>query len=180
MIPEKCFSARRVALYVGIEVLPDASDRPSLLAGFPVLTEISVLWGDEDAFAHVNNVAYLRWCETARVDYLRCIGLFPRLPPQGLGPIIASLTCHYHRPLSYPDTVAVGTRVTAIGNSSFRMEHRIVSRSLGELAAEADSTMVTVDYSTGKPVRVPAAVREAISKLEGRTFSDPTPPKSRR
>jgi len=164
----------------GIEVLSDKADRPSLLAGFPVLTEITVLWGDEDAFAHVNNVAYLRWCETARVDYLRHIGLFPRLPPQGLGPIIASLTCHYRLPLSYPDTVTVGTRVTAIGNSSFRMEHRIVSRALDEVAAEADSTMVTVDYASGKPVRVPDAVRETISELEGRTFCDPTPPKNRR
>ena len=151
--------------------MPDTLDRPSALAGFPILTEISVLWGDQDAFGHVNNVAYLRWCESARVDYLRRIGLFPQLPPQGLGPILASLTCHYQKPLNYPDTVTVGTRVTAIGNSSFRMEHRIVSRASGMLAAEAHSAMVTVDYSTGKPVRVPPAIREAISALEGRDFS---------
>jgi acyl-CoA thioester hydrolase len=143
---------------------------PDGLAGFPVVSEISVLWGDEDAFGHVNNVAYLRWCETARVEYLRRIGLFPQLPPQGLGPIIASLTCHYRRPLKYPDTAVVGTRVTSIGNSSFRMEHRIVSGNTGEIAAEADSAMVAVDYSTGKPVRVPAEIRQAIAGLEGREF----------
>ena len=132
--------------------------------------ELSILWGDEDAFNHVNNVAYLRWCETARVEYLRRIGLFPQLPPLGIGPIIASQTCHYRRPLNYPDTVVVGTRVTAIGNSSFRMEHRIVSRATGQVGADAESTMVTMDYSTGKSVRVPAAVRQAIVDLEGRTF----------
>jgi acyl-CoA thioester hydrolase len=125
-----------------------------------------VLWGDEDSFAHVNNVAYLRWCETARVEYLRRIGLFPELPPRGLGPIVASVTCNYRRPLKYPDTVAVGTRVAAIGNSSFRMEHRIVSRSTGEIAAEASSAMVTVDYATGKPERVPEQVRRSIARLE--------------
>jgi acyl-CoA thioester hydrolase len=141
-------------------------DESSPLAGFPVVVEISVLWGDEDSFAHVNNVAYLRWCETARVEYLRRIGLFPELPPQGLGPIIASVTCHYRRPLKYPDTVAVGTRVRSIGNSSFRMGHRIVSRTAGVIAAEAESTMVTVDYSTGKPVPVPEHIRTAIARLE--------------
>jgi len=140
------------------------------LAGFPILTEISVLWGDEDAFSHVNNVAYLRWCETSRIEYLRSIGLFPQLPPQGIGPIIASQTCHYRSPLKYPDAVVVGTRVKAIGNSSFRMEHSIVSRTTGKLAAEADSTMVVVDYSTGKSVRLPAEVRQAIIRLEGRDF----------
>ena len=138
-----------------------------LLAGFPVVTEISVLWGDEDAFAHVNNVAYLRWCETGRVEYLRQIGHFPDLPPRGLGPILASVTCHYRKALTYPDTVAVGTRVTRIGNSSVRIEQRIVSRSTGEIAAEAESTMVTVDYSIGKPAPVPEDVRLAIARLEG-------------
>jgi acyl-CoA thioester hydrolase len=140
------------------------------LAGFASVTEVTVLWGDEDGFGHVNNVAYLRWCETARVEYLRRIGLFPELPPRGIGPILASLTCHYRRPLGYPDTVMVGTRVAAIGNSSFQMEHRMVSRATGEVAAEADSAMVAVDYTTGKPVRVPAAVRRAIAAIEGRSF----------
>jgi len=131
-----------------------------------VVTVISVLWGDEDAFAHVNNVAYLRWCETARVEYLHGVGLFPQLPPRGVGPIIAAITCHYRRQLKYPDTVSVGTRVKSIGNTSFRMEQRISSHASGEIAAEVDTTMVTVDYSTGKPVRVPQQTREAIAQLE--------------
>ncbi len=149
--------------------LPDnASMESPLLAGFPVVTEIAVLWGDEDSFAHVNNVAYLRWCETGRVEYLRRIGLFPDLPPSGLGPIIASVTCHYRLPLKYPDTVWVGTRVTAVGNSSFQMQHRIVSRAAGKVAADVESAMVTIDYSTGRPARVPEQVRQAIARLEER------------
>jgi len=133
-----------------------------------------VLWGDQDAFNHVNNLAYLRWCESARVEYLVRIGLFPQLPPRGVGPIIASLTCHYRRPLNYPDTVVVGTRVTSIGNASFRMEHRIVSLATGELAAEIDSAMVTLDYGSGKSVRVPEEVRQAITELEGRAVEEPS------
>jgi len=92
------------------------------------------------------------------------------MPPQGLGPILASLTCHYRRPLNYPDTVLIGTRIAAIGKSSLRMEHAIVSRATGELAAESHSVIVTVDYSTGKPVRVPDDVRRAIANLECREF----------
>jgi acyl-CoA thioesterase FadM len=30
--------------------------------------------------------------------------------------------------------------------------------------------IVTVDYSTGKPVRVPDDVRQAVANLEGRDF----------
>jgi acyl-CoA thioesterase FadM len=46
------------------------------------------------------------------------------------------------------------------------MEHRIISRSTGAIAAEAESAMVTVDYSTGKAARVPEEVRHAIACLE--------------
>jgi acyl-CoA thioester hydrolase len=130
------------------------------------------LWGDEDAFGHVNNVAYVRWCETARVEYLCRIGLFPPLPPRGIGPIVASQTLNYRRQMKFPDTVVVGTRVTAVGNSSFRMEHRIVSRATGEIVAESDAAMVTMDYAVGRPVRVPGDIRQAISRLEGRAFDE--------
>ena len=141
-----------------------------MLAGFPIVTEITVLWGDQDAFGHVNNVAYLRWCETARVEYFRRIDLAAPAAPETIGPILATQTCHYRRPLNYPDTVVIGTRVTAIGNSSVRMEHKLVSRAAGEIAAESDSVIVTVDYATGRPVRVPEVVRRHIGQVEGRDF----------
>ena len=99
--------------------------RHEALAGFPVVVEIPLLWGNQDAFGHINNVVYLRWCETARVEYLQRAGMWVPLPPRGTGPILASIKCDYKRPLNYPDIVWVGARVTRIGNSSIRMEHCI-------------------------------------------------------
>jgi len=139
---------------------------PEDLSAFPITFEMPVLWADEDTFGHVNNIAYLRWCEAGRIEYLRRIELLPGIPPRGVGPIVASLTCHYRAPLNYPDTVIIGTRVVRIGNSSFRMDHRIVSSRSLKIAAEAETTLVTIDYDTGAPVPVPASVRDAISRLE--------------
>ncbi len=146
------------------------SESHPLLADFPVVITIPVLWGDEDAFGHVNNLIYLRWCETARVEYLRRIEMFPPLPPTGTGPILASIKCDYKMPVTYPDTVDVGARVTRIGTSSFRMEHRVLSRNLEKLVAEVDSTMVVLDYGSGEPVPVPQETRRIIGKLEGKAF----------
>ena len=137
------------------------------LSAFPVIIDIPVFWADEDTFGHVNNIAYLRWCEAGRIEYLRRVELLPtEIPPRGVGPIVASLTCHYRVPLNYPDTVIIGTRVARIGNSSFRMDHRIFSRSCGKIAAEAETTLVTIDYGTGGPVPVPVSVRDGIARLE--------------
>ena len=142
------------------------TDRHPLLVDFPVVTVIPVLWGDQDAFGHVNNLVYLRWAETARVDYLLRIAQFPALPPSGVAPILASIKCDYRRVVNFPDTVYVGTRITRIGNSSIQMAHRIVSRSLDEIAAEVDSTLVLLDYRINKPVRVPDETRKLIGDLE--------------
>lgn len=136
------------------------------LTGYPVVVTIPLLWGDHDAFGHVNNVMYLRWCETARVEYLLRIGLWPPLPPSGVGPILASISCDYKRALTYPDTVAVGAKVTRIGNRSFRMHHRVVSQALATVAAEVDSAIVVLDYARNMAVPVPEPCRKAIEELE--------------
>ena len=140
------------------------------LAGFPLVVTIPLLWGDLDAFGHVNNLVYLRWCESARVDYLERVGMWVPLPPTGPGPILASIKCDYKRPLNYPDTVEVGSRITRIGNSSMQMQHRVVSLSLGLVAAEVESVLVLLDYATGKAVPVPAEMRRAIGEVEGKEF----------
>jgi len=138
------------------------------LIDFPIVIAIPLLWGDHDAFGHVNNLAYLRWCETARVEYLMRVAMWPALPPVGIGPILASVSCNYKRPLTFPDTVYVGTRVTHIGNRSFQMQHRIVSQALNAVAAEVDSTIVILDYAQNKAVPVPEACRRAIEELESK------------
>jgi acyl-CoA thioester hydrolase len=140
-----------------------------LLAGYPVVTTIPLLWGDEDAFGHVNNLIYLRWCETARVEYMLRTGMWVDLPPSGAGPILASVKCDYKAQLTYPDTVDVGTRIGAIKNSSFQMEHIVVSRNLGGVAAAVDSTLVWFDYGSGKSVTVPQEIRRVIAELQGKS-----------
>jgi acyl-CoA thioester hydrolase len=145
--------------------------RHESLAGFPVVVTIPLLWGDQDAFGHINNVVYFRWCETARVEYMVRVGLWVPLPPRGLGPILASIKCDYKRPLNYPDTVEVGARIIRIGTSSMQMEHCIVSQELGVVAATADSTVVLLDYGSNKPVAVPTEMRRVIGELEGKEFA---------
>jgi len=134
-----------------------------------VVTTIPLLWGDEDAFGHVNNLIYLRWCETARVEYMLRTGMWVELPPTGTGPILASLKCDYKAQLTYPDTVDVGTRIGAIRNSSFQMEHIVVSRNLGGVAAVVDSTLVWFDYGSRKPVTVPEQIRQVIAELQSKS-----------
>ena len=141
-----------------------------LLEEYPIRISVPLLWGDEDAFGHVNNIIYLRWAETVRVKYLMRVGLWQWKRSDRIGPILASITCNFRRPLNYPDTIYAGARVVSIGNTSFRMEHRIVSATQKVLTADLDSTLVVFDYAAGKKARVPDEIRGAIQKLEGKKF----------
>jgi len=145
------------------------SELEKLKEGFHVWITLPIQWGDQDAFGHVNNTVYLRWFESARILY----GDRARLsqPGQAVGPILAAISCNYRRQLTYPDTVHVGARITRIGNSSLKMEHRIISERLAAVAADGDSTLVAFDYTAQKPVPVPAPVRAAIEQLEGKSLT---------
>ncbi len=144
--------------------------RREVLDDYPIVITLPVVWSDEDSFRHVNNTVYLRWAESARIEYLQRIGLWETKPGESVGPIVAALSCDYRHPLKYPDEVRIGTNVTAIGNSSFRMNHRIVSVRLGIVAADVQSALVVLDYRRNKPVRVPEPVRQAIQEIEGRVL----------
>jgi acyl-CoA thioester hydrolase len=141
------------------------------LEPFPVVVTVPVQWGDHDSFGHVNNTVYFRWFESARIAYCLRIGLGDRATAEGVAPILASITCHFRRALTFPDTVRVGARITRIGRTSMTMEHTIVSEALAGIAADATSVLVVLDYRENKPHPVPAEIREAIEQLEGKSFT---------
>ena len=138
------------------------------LDGFPVIFTIPVQWGEQDSFGHVNNTNYFRWCETARIVYLERIGFSSIDAETGLGPIVAHIGCNFRKPVEYPDTLHIGARVSRLGNSSFKMDHVVVSESLG-LVADADSTLVVLNYKTSRPESIPAHIRAAIEKIEAKS-----------
>ena len=130
---------------------------------------IPIQWGEQDPFGHVNNVYYLRWCETARIEYLERLGLLRLRDEDNIGPIMARIECNYRRPVVYPDTVHIGARISRVGRTSFTMDHVIVSDKLG-VVADLSSVLVIFDYAVQKAQPVPQQVRAEIEELEGRVL----------
>src|SRR5262245_43477380 len=137
------------------------------LPGFPVSIVLPVQWGDQDALGHVNNIVYFRWCESARIDYLRRLGLEAAGSGQAAGIIVAAIGCDFRRPVTFPDTVLVGARITRIGRSSMTMEHKVYSQAQQMIVAEGTSTIVAFDHKAGASRPVSDEVRAAIGAMEG-------------
>jgi acyl-CoA thioester hydrolase len=140
-----------------------------MLTGYPVVVEVVVRWGDMDSLGHVNNTLYLQYFETARIEYLLALGMDPPGPSwQEYGLILASLDCRFKVPVTYPDTLSVGTRVAALGEDRVLMEHAAFSHKLDRVAAESDAVVVSYDYVAGRRASLHPELRDAVLALEKR------------
>lgn len=135
-----------------------------LLSDFPVVIEFPLHWGEMDALGHVNNTRYFAWFESARIRTFERIGV-DAAGPRSIGPILATTTCDFLRPITYPAHVRVGCRVTKIGTTSLTMDYAVLCAGDDALRARGSSVIVLVDYATGAKVPVPDDVRDAIAKL---------------
>ncbi|WP_439631481.1 acyl-CoA thioesterase [Gemmata sp.] len=137
------------------------------LARFPVVVEQDVAWGEMDAYDHVNNVVYFRYFENARIVYLDRVGWMALKVATGLGPIIASTSARYRKPVRYPDHLFVGVRATDVQTDRLTFEYRLVSATCNAVAAEGQALVVSYDYTAGAKAPIPEPIRRAISELEG-------------
>ncbi len=139
----------------------------NLMKGYPVVIEVPVAWGDMDTNQHVNNVVYFRYFESARIAYFEKTDIFDQLARTGIGRILAATSCKFRMPLSYPDRVLVGAKVSSLGEDRFTMGYRVVSVKHRKIAAEGDGVIVTFNYRENKKVPIPVDWRQRIVDLEG-------------
>jgi acyl-CoA thioester hydrolase len=140
--------------------------REDVLIEYPVVIELQVLWGHMDAFRHVNNVMYFRYFESARISYGHRIDMDRFLKEEGIGPILAGTGCTFLKPLTYPDTIDVGCRTSALGESELEQEYALFSRQQQRLAAKGSARIVAYDYKKLKRTNFPAPLIESILALE--------------
>ena len=141
---------------------------------WPIVTEIPVLWGDMDDFGHVNNIIYLKWCETSRVELfrkvwdLKSLKMEDILSEEGMGPILANFNMNYRIPVQYPDVITVKTRVTNIGNTSFGISHELYSKvNEKNIVANAESVVVMINYKLGKKFTIDDDNRSKLKQFFG-------------
>jgi acyl-CoA thioester hydrolase len=141
-----------------------------LLVGYPVVVEQAVVWGEMDAYQHVNNVVYFRYFENARLEYFRRLDWATFEAATGVGPILHSTQARFRKPLTYPDTIAIGARIASFAEDRFTLHHRIVSERLGAVTTEGEGVIVTFHYAHGEKVPVPEELRRRIAALENRAM----------
>jgi acyl-CoA thioester hydrolase len=120
-----------------------------------------VRFGDLDAMRHLNNVVFLRYFESARIDYIR--SLAPDHDPStegAFGLIFAECHINYRAPVHYDEDLEVRCSIEDIRRSSFRVPF---SMHVGErLCAEGYGVLVGFDYAAQRATPLPDALVRAL------------------
>jgi len=131
-----------------------------------VVVDCPVVWGEMDAFQHVNNVIYFRYFESARIAYFDKVGINESMRIDGIGPILASTQCRFKAPLSYPDKVSIATRVSEMSEDRFTMKYYVKSHKSGRVAAEGQGLIIFYDYNNQCKHAIPDAISAQIKLID--------------
>jgi acyl-CoA thioester hydrolase len=131
------------------------------MTAYATSMRLRIDWSELDSFGHVNNLAILRYAQTARLNYLEEIGMMQFHAEHGVGPVLASTTCQFRKQLFYPGHVTVHSVVDHIKTTSFHMRHAVMNDAQ-ECAAEMHDVLVMFDYKKNMKQPIPDIFRECM------------------
>ena len=126
---------------------------------------IPTRWGDNDAYAHINNTVYYSFFDNVVSRFLLESGAIDLRTSAVIG-VVVETGCRYLAPMSFPDLATAGLRVARIGRTSIRYEIGIFRNEEDAASAEGHFIHVYVDRATqAVPTPLPAALIAAVTPL---------------
>ncbi len=123
-------------------------------------------WGDADAIGHINNAMFMRYLESARLDYYSELLDLPVNRPTRQSTILAGIQIDFLGQVIHPTDLVVGTRISRLGNSSFDVDGVIFRVEEESPVVVSKAFCVWFNYDENRSQPVPQAVREAVINYE--------------
>ncbi|MFV8225126.1 acyl-CoA thioesterase [Christiangramia aquimixticola] len=125
--------------------------------------DLRIDWSDLDMYEHVNNLTFMRFLQSGRVNFWEATGIHEYFKNSRKGTMLVSSHCDFKNSLYYPGTATVKTKLAETGNSSFALKH-IILNDKEEICAEGKDVVVCYDFENKTTFRIPDWLRETISK----------------
>lgn len=134
------------------ERLPQDFPSPAASSALP----IRVYYEDTDAGGVVYYANYLRFCERARTEWLRALGVEQQalLESAGIAFVVRSVKADYLQPARLDDVLQVVSHIATLRRASLVFEQEI--RRDGQLLFSAQVLIACIDHRRQKPVQIPA------------------------
>ena len=132
---------------------------------FPTFVEMPTRWMDNDAYGHMNNIVHYSLIDTAVTDWQRHHGFFSD-EHKCLEFMVVESGCRYFSEAAYPDKIAVGLRITKIGNTSWIYQAGLFREEDELCFALGSFAQVLVDFNSRRPMPIPKKMRTALELIE--------------
>ncbi|MGB8339837.1 MAG: thioesterase family protein [Burkholderiales bacterium] len=137
---------------------------PHTRAAYRHFQTITTRWLDNDAYGHVNNTVFYTWFDTVVNTFLIQNHVLDIEKGAVIG-LVVETQCNYFSPVTYPDTVHAGLRVSKLGNSSVRYEVGIFRNHDNTSCAQGHLVHVYVGRLTRKAAHVPVDMRKLLQTI---------------
>ncbi len=127
---------------------------------------ITLDWSEQDLFGHINNLAFFKYIQAARVNFWRKTGVWENTNEKPeKGPVLASAHCDFKRQLNYPGSLDVYSTTGQIRNSGFEITHQLKDEK-GNLVATGKDVAVYFDYEKGEKTALPEELKENLKQYQ--------------
>ncbi len=130
---------------------------------FKLNLQLRIDWSEMDTYQHVNNVNFMKYMQSARVQFWEVTGLAKLHKETNKGPMLVSTKCDFKKPLFFPGNVIIKTRVEFIKNSSFGLHH-LLYNDAEVLCAEGHDVAVCFDFNTDKTFLITDSLRQTMEQ----------------
>ncbi|MBZ9631059.1 acyl-CoA thioesterase [Salegentibacter sp. LM13S] len=126
--------------------------------------ELRIDWSDLDMYKHVNNISFMRYMQSGRVNFWEASGIYEMYENTNMGTMLVSTHCDFKKSLYYPGNAIVKTKIDFVKNTSFGLKHLILNEA-DEVCAEGKDVVVCYDFEKDKTFRIPEDLRTQLSKF---------------
>lgn len=135
---------------------------------FTHTSEVRVRYGETDQMGYVYYGVYASYLEVARVEALRSLGIsYNELEKSGVMMPVITLHIDYKSPAKYDDVLYIDTSINKLPTVRIPFIYRIykVNKSETIEVCRAETTLICVDSTTRKPIKVSKNVENALKNF---------------
>lgn len=122
---------------------------------------VRVYYEDTDAGLVVYHANYLKYCERARTDCLRLMGIHQSAFAD-MGFVVRRMTCDFLKSARLDDLLEIETRFLTMGGARLELDQRVMRES--NTLFKASVTVALVDIQ-GRPRRLPEFIASRLKTL---------------
>jgi len=144
-------------------ILPPAQTAPP--GSSSSILALRVYYEDTDAAGVVYYANYLRFCERARTEWLRELGIGQQalMASDGIAFVVRSVKADYLRAARLDDALEVTTRISALRGASLLFEQDV--QRAGQLLFSAQVLVACIDQRRQKPTPIPTQLYSLFESL---------------